>query len=990
MPVEFMEEKESTPGVEFTPENEYGVQNPESKDIFGRTFAIFMQYGIPLNEAEKISDAAGKVFDTATRYGIPLNEGEEVAKFGGLDAKQAMAERKQFLDIVTKIRGYGDEDQLKEAPQGQPKFYANRSDAIENEIKNAGPIKQTLLTLGRIDPGGWQAWLSKKGLQPAELLGLVEKGEVVDVYEAIQDYSSSVYWNDPVKYAKITNDIANIGIEFALTKKIVPTRSVGLVFGAQTALQAPQEGETIRDRRDAIARSFLTGSIVGAAGDLPTKIRIPALTAGFMGESYIETKDPDKAIEAGIMVLGFEAVGLAERLGARNKPLKDAVDKAKQYNPDLTRYSDEVVEQKLTEISMKLTPEQKSQENTARLESQVKMASQIEAEKVRKQENAQKPVGSTNAEKTVNDTDKAAKPAELDRTVTGKAKFADTDLDIVGQYPDGRYKVRDEQGQEADIDPKDFKGKFEVVESKKITPQEQAIQKRTVIEEIKQAVADGRTDAGTATLARHIITLDPQIDSNTSLEIARESLYASEEVAKREGLPTHDETGQPIKYRIMGSAASDTQASAARTAIRLYRGHDADTVIEEWYHRGWDRLPPQEQEVYQAYHAKTGDKRLIQEHFAQEGRDFFFSEKLHEKAAPIRQIFEKFRDTMRLLIDRMRAVRGAQIPEKIANMYRQVGGAESKNAGKRSPELVNAQKADIDGQRTFSQIRRVESAIDSIKRFYADKARTVEKEKLNKTTPLTREQTSLEFAKEMSKPESERVWPEELTSARQEHINEDRRSMGLDNVNSANRKSWEQSLDEAIKQDIPGKAHRLAAEIIDNPRPLNDVETAGLVHKATQLKNEHRAAMNRLNTATDSADIKSIGAEAERVQQEFDLLSNAIHLSGTEKGRALASQKLTIDRDFDLASVQSRAKAAKGKELTGKERGNFREMTSKLDEAMEKITDLQKQVDEMAAHKIVREGVARKYSRMSNERKDAELNSLLEKGKKLLSEGCYN
>jgi hypothetical protein len=238
--------------------------------------------------------------------------------------------------------------------------------------------------------------------------------------------------------------------------------------------------------------------------------------------------------------------------------------------------------------------------------------------------------------------------------------------------------------------------------------------------------------------------------------------------------------------------------------------------------------------------------------------------------------------------------------------------------------------------------------------------------------------------------ESDDELPSE-TSARNASIAEDRESMGLDKVASATRKGWKESLKNAKKKNIADNALRIAAEVNKKPRAMTDEETAGMVIKAARLKNEHKTLSEKIKQipGNDTAAIKSLSSEMEVVESEFEALSDALKLSGTEMGRALASRKLTINNSYDLVSVAVRAKAVKGEALSTEERQKLADLTTKLDAATAKIDALQKQVDESTANNAIKEHGVKRYSRMSLEQKDTELNSLVSEVNRLLKEGCY-
>jgi hypothetical protein len=228
------------------------------------------------------------------------------------------------------------------------------------------------------------------------------------------------------------------------------------------------------------------------------------------------------------------------------------------------------------------------------------------------------------------------------------------------------------------------------------------------------------------------------------------------------------------------------------------------------------------------------------------------------------------------------------------------------------------------------------------------------------------------------------------TSARQADLQEDRASLGLDGIASAERKAWQVSLQQAKDRNIINSALRIAAEINANPRPLNDVETAGLVMKAAQLKREHKSLMQEMDNLTEKVDIDSKAAQIDTVEKEFDALTQAIYRSGTEKGRALASQKLTINQDFDLLSLKNRAKKMKGRELTEKETAALEERAKALDVREKLIAQREKQINEKQVKRIIKEGSISRYAKMNRSEIDLELDSLVSRTKQLIKEGCLN
>ena len=202
---------------------------------------------------------------------------------------------------------------------------------------------------------------------------------------------------------------------------------------------------------------------------------------------------------------------------------------------------------------------------------------------------------------------------------------------------------------------------------------------------IDEALERGDTDEGTARLARHLVTdVDPSFDANSSIEISNAVIEATPDMVAAEGLPE----GTRATATGRTETLYDVQDAALHTTVSLLHGHDADTVVEEWYHRAYDRLSPQDKRRFNRWHKNSGDLRTAPEHFAQGGRDFFFSEKLHEGAGPIRELFAKARESLRALIGRIRTIRGMKLPAAVERMWREAGEESGLGAGTRPEQAV--------------------------------------------------------------------------------------------------------------------------------------------------------------------------------------------------------------------------------------------------------------------------------------------------------------
>jgi hypothetical protein len=227
------------------------------------------------------------------------------------------------------------------------------------------------------------------------------------------------------------------------------------------------------------------------------------------------------------------------------------------------------------------------------------------------------------------------------------------------------------------------------------------------------------------------------------------------------------------------------------------------------------------------------------------------------------------------------------------------------------------------------------------------------------------------------------------TSARQAQIDEDRENLGLKEINSPSRRAFQKAQRKAIEQKIPERAMAIADEINTAPRPLSDIETAGMSMKLAEMKKTFNVLSREIEAEKDSAILQSKAVQADRVLQEIDVLTQAIRSTGSEKGRALASQKLTIDEDLNLANVLIRAKIAKRADLTVQERKVFTAKISQLEQRIAAIETARTDEASIIAKGQLRRGT-RRFTGLTKVQRQAANKSLGQDVKSLLEQGCNN
>jgi hypothetical protein len=210
-----------------------------------------------------------------------------------------------------------------------------------------------------------------------------------------------------------------------------------------------------------------------------------------------------------------------------------------------------------------------------------------------------------------------------------------------------------------------------------------------------------------------------------------------------------------------------------------------------------------------------------------------------------------------------------------------------------------------------------------------------------------------------------------------------RKRLLLADIPSPERKSWQEALESAIEQGIPERAGQIALDVLESSRALSDVETAGLTYHLAGIVNRHDDALKVLNDpAASEADRMDAAAAVERALEDYDTASRALRMSGTEKGRALAAQKLMMDRSYQLLPLLAQAGEAKGKALSPKERAAFEKLAAEHEQAQAEVERLKALLEKKELGRAVAQNKAKAA------KPKASLEERLARARELMKAGC--
>jgi hypothetical protein len=185
------------------------------------------------------------------------------------------------------------------------------------------------------------------------------------------------------------------------------------------------------------------------------------------------------------------------------------------------------------------------------------------------------------------------------------------------------------------------------------------------------------------------------------------------------------------------------------------------------------------------------------------------------------------------------------------------------------------------------------------------------------------------------------------TSLKNAIIDQERAARGLPPMMTPERQSNPEVWDAAMRRmdRDPNWQAQLATDLAANPRSVDAIESAALLHLRIGLNNEYFAAGDAYSQALDSGDEVAMAAADARLQlasaklDDFEDMNKAI---GTAWGRAGVARKMMADEEYSLVAMELEARAAKGRPLTPEE-------SAEIAKLQKRIADLETQLAEQTA-----------------------------------------
>ena len=274
-------------------------------------------------------------------------------------------------------------------------------------------------------------------------------------------------------------------------------------------------------------------------------------------------------------------------------------------------------------------------------------------------------------------------------------------------------------------------------------------------------------------------------------------------------------------------------------------------------------------------------------------------------------------------------------PEVVADAPEPVniGDRSDRPTGAAEEAIVAEQRRLIDEH--LAEQAKVAGQPDLAKEFIAPEESTPD------AVRITEELARPEIAKDLEAPQSR-------TAVMNAVVDAERVKRGLEPAMEVEARSDPASWAEATRRidENPSASAMLVDELKNEPRAINDVETALIRHQQIELQTRFDKVADEMVKAADAGDMARVAEltpERDRLSNDLLDVYEAGKLAGTETARGLRARRVMQNEDFSLARMVTTRRAANdGRPLTP-------EQMTEVEGLHKKITETQKAFDDYVA-----------------------------------------
>lgn len=145
----------------------------------------------------------------------------------------------------------------------------------------------------------------------------------------------------------------------------------------------------------------------------------------------------------------------------------------------------------------------------------------------------------------------------------------------------------------------------------------------------------------------------------------------------------------------------------------------------------------------------------------------------------------------------------------------------------------------------------------------------------------------------------------------------------------------------AILEGDPMAGQSLMAELKAKPRPPTEVENALLTREVVRLELLREQVEQDIIDAGEAGDtdlVETLQERAGKITADYADAADTLAAVGSESGRSLAFRQMLLKRDYSLAAMERKMRAAKGgAALSDEQQAEIRDLHQKIKEAQEKF-----------------------------------------------------
>lgn len=135
---------------------------------------------------------------------------------------------------------------------------------------------------------------------------------------------------------------------------------------------------------------------------------------------------------------------------------------------------------------------------------------------------------------------------------------------------------------------------------------------------------------------------------------------------------------------------------------------------------------------------------------------------------------------------------------------------------------------------------------------------------------------------------------------------------------------------------------KLAADLIQKPRPHTQEEAMALALDRMRIINDRRSAYDQLQESLKSGDTMRSAAADARIRildSQMENNDKAAEMSGHETGAALQARRTMVKDDYTMAAMVAKAKQAKGSDLTPAERSAWEQRALAIEKRVKALEE---------------------------------------------------